>query len=206
LPLKTKNDIIVLKMHKEIKKSDEKLKILIVDDDEASTNLLKGVFKSSGFDVKAAFDGLEGFDMATKFLPDVIITGIVMPRMSGFEMIKNLKGIISTAKIPVIIFSHLGRQEDKEEAQKLGVRDFLVRGMITPGDITKKALSYITRGKVYYLRFDTQDESARELGKDFNFPPMFECAQNERMFIKLEPDEKKGFTPTFKASFVCVKN
>ena len=35
---------------------------------------------------------------------------------------------------------------------------------------------------------------------------MFECAQNERMFIKLEPDEKKGFTPTFKASFVCKKN
>ena len=76
-------------MHKEIKKSDEKLKILIVDDDEDSTNLLKGVFKSSGFDVKAAFDGLEGFDMATKFLPDVIITGIVMPRMSGFALISK---------------------------------------------------------------------------------------------------------------------
>ena len=78
-------------MHKEIKKSDEKLKVLIVDDDEVSTNLLKGVFKSSGFDVKVAFDGLEGFDMATKFLPDVIITGIVMPRMSGFALISRRK-------------------------------------------------------------------------------------------------------------------
>jgi len=190
----------------DIKKFDEKPKVLIVDDDEKSVNLLKGVFISGGFDVKASFDGLEGFDMATKFLPDVIITGIVMPRMSGFEMMKNLKSIISTAKIPIMVFSHLGRQEDKEEAQKLGVRDFLVRGMTTPGDIVKKALSYITRGKVYYLRFDAQDESARELGKDFNFPPGFECAQNERMFIKLEPDEKKGFTPTFKASLVCGKN
>ena len=45
--------------------------------------------RSSGFDVKAAFDGLEGFDMATKFLPDVIITGIVMPRMSGFALISK---------------------------------------------------------------------------------------------------------------------
>lgn len=186
--------------------SEEKPKVLIVDDDEGSTNLLKGVFKSSGFEVSAAFDGLEGFDIATKFLPDVIITGIVMPRMSGFEMIRNLKGIVSTAKIPVIVFSHLGRQEDKEEAQKVGVRDFLVRGMTTPSDIVKKALSYITKGKVYYLRFDIQDADARELGKDFNFPSMFECEGNERMFIKIESDEKKGFIQTFKASFVCGKN
>ncbi|MEK9147757.1 MAG: response regulator [Patescibacteria group bacterium] len=187
----------------DIKKIDEKPKVLIVDDDEESANLLKGVFKSGGFEVKAAFDGLEGFDMATKFLPDVIITGIVMPRMSGFEMMKNLKGSVSTAKIPVMVFSHLGRQEDKEEAQKMGARDFIIRGMTTPADIVKKSLSYITKCKVYYLRFDIQDADARALGKDFNFPPMFECKEEERMFIKLEPDNKKDFTPTFKATFVC---
>lgn len=192
--------------NKEDNKNNEKPKVLIVDDDEKSTNLLKGVFNSGGFDVKAAFDGLEGFDMATKYLPDVIITGIVMPRMSGFEMIKNLNSNVSTAKIPIIVFSHLGRQEDKEESQKLGVRDFVVRGMITPGDIVKKALSYITKGKVYYLRFDTQDISARELGKDFNLPPGFECEDDKRMFIKLEPENKKDFTQIFKASFVCKKN
>ena len=61
---------------------DESLKprILIVDDDEGSVRLLRSSFQEADFEVITAFDGVEGLDLATKHVPDVIITGIVMPR------------------------------------------------------------------------------------------------------------------------------
>lgn len=182
-----------------------KHRILIVDDDEDNVRLLRSVFQEADFEVMAAFDGLEGLDLATKHVPDVIITGIIMPRMSGFDMIRNLQNNVPTASIPVLIYSHLGREEDRLESQRLGARDFLVRGLVTPHNVLERAQRLLSRGKSFYIEFDPQRGDARNIQEAFGFKPYFECADGSRMVIKLEPQgpAPAGATQEFKAAFVC---
>lgn len=184
-----------------------KPRILIVDDNEDNTRLLRSAFQEAGFEAMIAFDGVEGLDLATKHLPDIIITGIVMPRMSGFEMMKNLSNNVATSKIPVLVYSHLGREEDRVEAQKLGARDFLIQGMITPHGIIERAHKVMSKGKSFYIEFDPQKGDAKELAEAFNFKPYFECPDGSRMLLELEPAEGVGTgnDQEFRARFTCQK-
>ena len=115
-----------------------KKKILVVDDDLEQQDLYVDIFKGKGFAVISAKDGLEGLDEALKEKPDLVFSGIIMPRMDGFEFIRNLRSNVATAQTPVILFSHLGREEDRERANKLSKVEFMVKGIDGPKDILNK--------------------------------------------------------------------
>lgn len=115
-----------------------KKKILVVDDDTQQKSLYMEVFQVKGFEVSSASDGLEGLETALKQRPDLVFTGIIMPRMDGFELIKNLRANVATSSIPVVLFSHLGRAEDKARAAKIPNVYFMVKGFDGPNDILKK--------------------------------------------------------------------
>lgn len=181
----------------------QKPRILIIDDDEASVHMLRAVFQESGFEVMVAFDGLEGFDLATKHLPDVIFTGIVMPRMSGFDMIRNLQSNIPTAKIPVLVYSHLGREDDKKEAEKLGVRDFLVRGIITPNEIVERVKQAVTPGRIFYVVLDPVAADAEVMHKTFHFKHRSTCREGGEAMLRLQSLPDTGETGEFNATFIC---
>ena len=124
-----------------------KQKILVVDDDAVQRDLYVEVFKEKGYEVISASDGLEGLETALKAMPELIFTGIIMPRMDGFEFIRNLRGNIVTAQIPVIMFSHLGREEDREKAKKLDNVTFMVKGFATPAEIVAKVAELLDQSK-----------------------------------------------------------
>lgn len=111
---------------------------MVVDDDASQRDLYIDIFKTQGLEVFSASDGLEGLDVALKEKPDLVFTGIIMPRMDGFEFVRNLRANVVTAKVPVLMFSHLGREEDREKAKKLTDVTFLVKGLDRPKDISKK--------------------------------------------------------------------
>jgi len=108
---------------------------LVVDDDFQSREIYLELFRSKGYEVIPADDGLEGLELALKDRPDLVFTGIIMPRMDGFEFIRNLRKNSVTAQVPVIMFSHLGREEDREQARKLTDVEFMVKGIDGPLDI-----------------------------------------------------------------------
>ena len=112
--------------------------ILVVDDDLVQKDLYVEVFKNKGYEVLSASDGLEGLETALKEKPDLVFTAIIMPRMDGFEFIRNLRNNISTARTPVMMFSHLGREEDRKKAEKLNHITFLVKGVDSPAEILVK--------------------------------------------------------------------
>ncbi len=116
----------------------EKKKILVVDDDQTQKALYLEVFKSKGYDVSSANDGLEGLEVALKFKPDLVFTGIIMPRMDGFEFVRNLRNNAITAQVPVILFSHLGREEDKKKSEKFSNVTFMIKGLAGPNVIVDK--------------------------------------------------------------------
>jgi DNA-binding response OmpR family regulator len=83
-------------------------KILIVEDITDTRELLHLYFTNAGFVVATATDGGEGIYMANSELPDIILTDLSMPNMSGVEMIKHLRSQLETAKVPILVFTAYG--------------------------------------------------------------------------------------------------
>ena len=83
-------------------------KILIVEDNQDTREIMKHYFTYSDFKVMTAIDGGEGLDLAKAEHPDLIITDLSMPGMSGVDMIKHLHTDSETARIPVLIFTARG--------------------------------------------------------------------------------------------------
>jgi CheY-like chemotaxis protein len=96
-------------------------KILLVDDEAGFADLLRDLLEMDSYEVVVAHDGQEGLDKLESFTPDVIISDIVMPRMSGFELFKRVKASPATASIPFLFIT--GFQDDRvlAEARKVGV-------------------------------------------------------------------------------------
>lgn len=188
---------------KDMPNQEDTKTILIVDDDISSRRLYREVFQNENFAVLTAQDGLEGLDIAIREHPDLVFTGIIMPRMDGFELIRALRKNAATSKIPVVMYSHLGREEDKRKAQELGVKDFVVRSVVTPKEVVDRVRVYLGQAKSYLLEFDPIARDAAKLARDFNFPAYFECEQGKRMLIKLKPLNQEGDEVKFIATFEC---
>jgi DNA-binding response OmpR family regulator len=174
-------------------------KILIVDDDDIIRETYLQVFREHGFDPIGAKDGVEGIDLATKEKFDVILTGIIMPRMDGFQLISALRENMDTKDIPVAIISHLGREEDRRRSKELGIDNFIVQGTMTPREVVDKLKSVISTSSLFQLGLDYSAWDAPALAKKMNLPD-FKCpiCQN-KMILELTPkSEGNGFDSFFK--------
>lgn len=182
--------------------NEAKKKILIVDDDVFTREMYVDVFRQSGYEVFEANDGVEGVDIATKSLPDIIFTGIVMPRMDGFTLIETLRKHVLTASTPIFMSSHLGREEDRKRAETLGVKEFIVRDFTTPAEVVNLVGALFTEGGEYALDFDEFNLDAQRLSRDLHFNGNFQCAEcNESLVLKL----RVGVRGMHTAQFVCPR-
>ncbi|MFH1096419.1 MAG: response regulator [Candidatus Desantisbacteria bacterium] len=100
-------------------------KILAVDDDIAIVRMIEFKLKAAGLEVVCAFNGQDALDKILEDKPDLIVTDINMPLMTGIELIRQLKGSAQTKDIPIIILSARGEDEQKEEAKQIGANVFV---------------------------------------------------------------------------------
>ena len=104
----------------------EKQTVLVVDDRGVDRLLLRKLLERRGYTVLEAADGKEGLDMARFYEPDLIIADTLMPKMDGFELLKNIKTDEKTKKIPCIVYSAVYTgYEDEKLALLLGASDFI---------------------------------------------------------------------------------
>jgi DNA-binding response OmpR family regulator len=102
-------------------------KILIVDDDSVNLEFFQLMLSKLGFTVEEANDGIEALSKLKKFYPDLILLDNIMPRMSGWELTKNLKNDPKFRDIPIIMFSALDDIKDKIAGFDLGVDDYITK-------------------------------------------------------------------------------
>ena len=124
--------------------SDNKTKILLIEDEEMLANMYEVKFKNEGFDIVKALDGAQGLEMAKSVKPDFILLDIIMPKMDGFSVLKALKEDGTTKDVPVMLLTNLGQDEDIERGKKLGSVGYLVKANITPSEVVdavKKAIA-----------------------------------------------------------------
>lgn len=103
---------------------NSKPRILVVDDEPQLTRVLRTGLTSRGFDVRAAADGLAGFEMFSDWHPDLIITDLAMPNMDGLELCRRVRAI---SQVPIIILSAKGEEKTKVEALDIGADDFVTK-------------------------------------------------------------------------------
>ncbi len=180
---------------------ETKRRILIVDDDIDVLDTYAHVFRNVDYDVIEANDGLEGLDKATKNRPDIIFTGIIMPRMDGFTMIEALKKNPLTSSIPFAINSHLGREEDKKRAEEIGAVDFIIRDYTPPREVVERISARLIGGS-YILEFDPDGGDAQRLAKDLGLENFFQCPDDGKMILRITI--KDSHNRRFEATLDCI--
>ncbi len=124
----------------------ETKKILIVEDDRFLSLVLKGKLEKEGFIVLQAFDGEEGLQLIKKELPDLVILDLIMPKVSGFELLEKISIDPQMSQIPVVVASNLGQESDITKARSLGVLEYYVK-VKTPIDDLVKMLKNMMAGQ-----------------------------------------------------------
>ncbi len=99
-------------------------RILVVDDEPQLIRVLRTGLKSRGYEVRAAADGLAGFEMFTDWHPDLVITDLAMPNVDGLELCRRLRAV---SQVPIIVLSAKGEEKTKVEALDIGADDFVTK-------------------------------------------------------------------------------
>jgi len=103
---------------------NDKPRILVVDDEPQLIRVLRTGLTSHGFEVRAAADGLAGFEVFSDWQPDLIITDLAMPNLDGLELCRRVRAI---SQVPIIILSAKGEEKTKVEALNIGADDFVTK-------------------------------------------------------------------------------
>jgi CheY-like chemotaxis protein len=110
-------------------------RVLVVEDDRFLRRACEASLRQRGLDVIAAADGEEGLRLARAEHPALILLDLLMPKMSGLEVLRALKGDEATRGIPVLVLSNSSRQQDVDEIMRLGAVGYLVKA-----DLSLRAL------------------------------------------------------------------
>ena len=99
--------------------------VLIVDDNEQNVELLQAYLESLPVNIETAYDGVEALDRVRANMPDLILLDIMMPRMSGFQVCRQLKSDPKTRDIQILTVTALNELGDIEQAAECGTDDFV---------------------------------------------------------------------------------
>src|SRR5579862_423223 len=100
-------------------------RILIVEDEPNMVSGLRDNFEFEGFEVSTALDGVAGLELALKNAPDLVILDVMMPKMSGLDVCKQLKA--KRPSIPIIMLTARGQEVDKVVGLELGADDYVTK-------------------------------------------------------------------------------
>ena len=118
--------------------------VLVVEDDPVILRLLEVNFELEGFAVLLAHDGAEGIEIARSEAPDLIVSDIMMPRMSGIELVETLKGDATTAGIPIILLSAKAQTSDLKAGMDAGADDYVTKPF-EPLDLVERVNALLKR-------------------------------------------------------------
>lgn len=118
-------------------------KILFVEDDDALAGVYLVRLQAEGFDVRRVANGEEALAAASDYKPDLVLLDVMMPKVSGFDVLDILRNTPQTANLKVIMLTALSQDADKKRAQDLGVDDYLVKSQVVISDVIAKIKQHL---------------------------------------------------------------
>src|SRR5690554_1932484 len=106
-------------------------KIMLVEDDNNLREIYEARLLAEGYEIISANDGEEALAVAVREKPELIISDVMMPKISGFDMLDILRSSPETKDTKVIMMTALSQLEDKDRADRLGADRYLVKSQVT---------------------------------------------------------------------------
>ncbi len=184
--------------------------ILVVEDELAFRRVYEDLLKSEGYNVLVAEDGEKGWELAYKELPDLIVLDLALPKLHGFDVLKNIRSSGVTKGIPVLVMTVLGEQEDIRKGFELGANDYLVKGYYTPVEMLNKVRLMLSESDIrkgigsYKVAVKERKLDAAKLEHDIGLTNLFSCPScGGELALELIPDYTRTQGHWFSAHFLC---
>jgi DNA-binding response OmpR family regulator len=120
-------------------------KIAIVEDDPTIAQMYRFKFEAEGFDVEVADNGSQGLKLIEQMSPDIVLLDLMMPEMTGDEVLKRLRASAWGKDTKVIVLTNVGEQEIPPAIRKLGVSDVILKADMTPRQVAEKVKQHLNR-------------------------------------------------------------
>jgi two-component system KDP operon response regulator KdpE len=158
----------------------ERSRILVVDDETQITRVLKTTLQSQGYEVKTAADGESALDLAMDWIPDLIVTDLSMPRMTGIELCRMVR---ERSQVPIIVLSVREEEKSKIEALDAGADDYVTKPF-SVNELLARVRANLRRVAA------TKEESAEPLENgDFYINPQSRVVRVRGKELRLTPKE-----------------
>ncbi|MCA9346250.1 response regulator, partial [Candidatus Saccharibacteria bacterium] len=118
-------------------------KVLLVEDDDSLASVYLTRFEAEGFNVKRVPNGEDALAATIEFHPDIILLDVMMPKVSGFDVLDILRNTPETANVKVVMLTALSQETDKQKASELGVDDYLVKSQVVISDVVERVKRHL---------------------------------------------------------------
>ena len=122
-------------------------RILLVEDDRFLRRACEIGLRAKGHTVVTAVDGEEGLRLARSDQFDLILLDMLMPKLTGLEVLRSLKADKATASIPVMILSNSTREQDISEVIRLGAVDYVVKADVSLDQLAEKLADFFAAAR-----------------------------------------------------------
>lgn len=117
--------------------------ILLVEDDDRLANVYETRLQAEGFQTKRVANGEDALAAALQVKPDLILLDVMMPKVSGFDVLDILRNTPETTNVKIIMLTALSQDSDRERAKSLGVDDYLIKSQVVIADVVSKVKEHL---------------------------------------------------------------
>ena len=120
-------------------------KIAILEDDQAIAQMYRFKFEAEGYEVQTAENGQLGLELIEAMKPDMILLDLMMPIMTGDQVLEKLRATDWGKSIKVIVLTNMGEQEIPDKVRDLGVSGVILKANMTPRQVAEVVNKHLTR-------------------------------------------------------------
>ena len=121
-------------------------KVLIIEDDQLVANIYGNKFSVDHYQVETALDGATGLDLVGSFHPDVVLLDLMLPKISGLDLLRKIRSLPGLDKLPIIVFSNTYLSNMVQEAWKAGATKCLSKANCTPKQVIEVVRGLLSQG------------------------------------------------------------
>lgn len=119
-------------------------RILFVEDDDALAGVYLVRLQAEGLDVKRVANGEDALAAAISYKPDLVLLDVMMPKVSGFDVLDILRNTAETANLKIVMLTALSQEADRKRAESLGVDDYLVKSQVVISDVIERIKHHLS--------------------------------------------------------------
>jgi DNA-binding response OmpR family regulator len=184
--------------------------ILIVEDEDLIRDTYARRLEHEGYRVSQAASGREALQQARQSPPQLILLDVMLPDLSGLEVLKSLRSDRRFLTTPVVLFTNLSQHMDKHQAARLGATDYLVKSEVAPADVVARVRQLLETAPglrpiaSFRVSVDPAQGDAPALASLLGYQRDYRCRRcGERLWLQLDGDFSDPWSRSFRVRLRC---